>query len=152
MKPYLIREAKIEDIPDMQVVRASVRENILTKPHLITYENYVEFLTIRGKGWVCEIDGKIQGFAVADLQESNIWALFLHPNYEKKGIGTQLQYQMLDWYFEQGKEKVWLSTDNQSRAETFYRKSGWKEVEYLPKNEVKFEMTLQEWKEVRQSR
>jgi GNAT superfamily N-acetyltransferase len=142
-----IREAKIEDITEIQLVRNSVKENVLSNPNLVTDKDCEEFLTIRGKGWVCEVDGKIQGFAIADLKESNIWALFLHPDYEKMGIGTKLQNQMLEWYFQQGKEKVWLGTEPKSRAESFYRKSGWKEVGMHGKNEVKFEMTLEEWKE-----
>ncbi len=147
MKNYIIREANIKDIKEIQLVRNSVKENILSNPNLVTDEDCEEFLTRRGKGWVCEVDGKIQGFAIADLKESNIWALFLHPDYEKMGIGTELQNQMLEWYFQQGKEKVWLGTEPKSRAESFYCKSGWKEVGRHGKNEVKFEMTSEEWKE-----
>ena len=149
MKTHIIREANIEDITEIQLVRNSVKENVLSNPNLVTDKDCEEFLAIRGKGWVCEVDGKIQGFAIADLKESNIWALFLHPDYEKMGIGTQLQNQMLEWYFQQGKEKVWLGTEPKSRAESFYRKSGWKEVGMHGKNEVKFEMTLEEWKEIK---
>ncbi len=149
MKNHIIREANIEDITEIQIVRNSVKENVLSNPNLVTDKDCEEFLTIRGKGWVCEVDGKIQGFAIADLKESNIWALFLHPDYEKMGIGTELQNQMLEWYFQQGKEKVWLGTEPKSRAESFYRKSGWKEVGMHGKNEVKFEMTLEEWKEIK---
>ena len=149
MKTHIIREANIEDITEIQLVRNSVKENVLSNPNLVTDKDCEEFFTIRGKGWVCEVDGKIQGFAIADLKESNIWALFLHPDYEKMGIGTQLQNQMLEWYFQQGKEKVWLGTEPKSRAESFYRKSGWKEVGMHGKNEVKFEMTLEEWKEIK---
>jgi GNAT superfamily N-acetyltransferase len=145
-----IREAKIEDITEIQIVRNSVKENILSDPNLVTDKDCEEFLTVRGKGWVCEVDGKIQGFAIADLKESNIWALFLHPDYEKMGIGTRLQSQMLEWYFQQGKEKVWLGTEPKSRAESFYRKSGWKEVGMYGKNEIKFEMTLEEWQEIKE--
>ncbi len=152
MTTTIIREAKIEDIKEIQIVRNSVKENVLSNPNLVTDEDCEEFLTKRGKGWVCEIDGKIQGFAIADLQESNIWALFLHPNYEKMGIGTKLQNQMLEWYFQQNKDKVWLGTESKSRAENFYRKTGWTEVGTHGKNEIKFEMTLQEWQQLRRNR
>ncbi len=53
---------------------------------------------------------------------------------------------MLDWYFAQHKESVWLSTAPASRAETFYRKAGWDEVGTYGKGEIKFEMTVNSWK------
>jgi hypothetical protein len=39
---------------------------------LVTDEDCIEFITVRGKGWVCEIDNTIVGFAIVDLKESNI--------------------------------------------------------------------------------
>ena len=52
---------------------------------------------------------------------------------------------MLDWYFEQTKENVWLSTSPMTRAERFYRKAGWKEIGTHGKGEIKFEMTYDDW-------
>lgn len=140
-----IREASIEDTEQIQFVRQSVRENRLTRPHLVTDQHVREYLTERGKGWVCEVRDQICGFAIADLKENNIWALFIHPEFEKKGIGRQLQKIMLDWYFEQGKKEVWLSTSPQTRAEQFYRQSGWQETGLHGKDEIRFEMTRERW-------
>ena len=95
----IFREAQISDIPQIQVVRNSVKENMLSDPALITDKDCEEFLTKRGKGWVCEIENSIVGFAIADLQDDNIWALFLHPDHEGKGIGKALHDTMLNWYF-----------------------------------------------------
>jgi len=53
-------------------VRMSVKENVLSNPALVTYKDYVEYLFVRGKGWVCEINNIITGFAIADLQDHNI--------------------------------------------------------------------------------
>ncbi|AEA45777.1 GNAT family N-acetyltransferase [Fluviicola taffensis] len=141
----IIREAKIEDIPQIQFVRNSVTENTLSDPNLVTDEDCEEFITVRGKGWICEIDSKIVGFSIADLKEHNIWALFLHPDFEKQGIGRKLHDIMLNWYFNQTKETVWLGTAPGTRAEQFYRKSGWKEIGLHGKGEVKFEMTYQDY-------
>lgn len=140
------REARREDIAQIQQVRNSVKENMLSDPNLVTDEDCEDFLFSRGKGWVCEIDDKIVGFAVADLKDHNIWALFLHPNYEKQGIGKKLHDDMLDWYFSQTSQKVWLSTAPGTRAEAFYRKRGWKETGLYGKGEIKFEMTAEKWK------
>jgi len=141
----LFREAKIEDIKQIQIVRNSVKENTLSNPDLVTDKDCEEFLTVRGKGWVCEINMQIVGFAIADLKENNIWALFLNPEFEGRGIGKKLQKIMLDWYFSTGKENVWLGTSPNTRAEKFYLKSGWTKNGMHGKNEVKFEMSKSQW-------
>jgi GNAT superfamily N-acetyltransferase len=139
------REAETKDIKQIQMVRQSVRENVLSNPALVTDKDCEEFITIRGKGWVCEVDKMIVGFAIADLKEHNIWALFVQPEYEGKGIGKQLHNIMLDWYFSQSKEKVWLGTAPNTRAELFYRQAGWKEAGRRPNGEIKFEFASTDW-------
>lgn len=141
----IIREARPEDIRQMQVVRNSVRENMLSDPNLVTDNDCLEYITVRGKGWVCEIDNQLVGFAIADLKEHNIWALFLDPGFEGRGIGRQLHTVMLNWYFFQTKEKVWLSTAFDTRAEKFYRRAGWTEAGKYGSKEIKFEMTYEDW-------
>ncbi|MCB0443363.1 MAG: GNAT family N-acetyltransferase [Flavobacterium sp.] len=141
----IIREAKVDDIKQIQIVRNSVTENTLSNPDLVTDNDCEVFITLRGKGWVCELDNEIIGFAIVDLQENNIWALFLKPKFEKKGIGQLLHNTMLNWYFAQTKEKVWLGTAFNTRAEKFYRKAGWTAVGTHGSKEIKFEMTYSDW-------
>ena len=124
----IFREAQSGDIPQIQIVRNSVKENMLSNPALVTDIDCEEFLMVRGKGWVCEMDNVIVGFSIVDLKEHNIRALFVHPDYELKGIGKKLHNLMMDWYFEQTKETVWLGTAPGTRAEKFYKSMGWKEV------------------------
>ncbi|MFN0202422.1 MAG: GNAT family N-acetyltransferase [Bacteroidia bacterium] len=143
----MIRVANVQDIPQIQVVRNSVKENTLSNPALVTDQDCETYLTLRGRGWVYEVEDKIIGFAIADLLEHNIWALFLLPEYEKQGIGKQLHDMMLAWYFAQTQETVWLSTSFGTRAEGFYRKLGWQEVDLYGKEEIKFEMNYETWKE-----
>lgn len=141
----IFREALLSDISQIQIVRHSVKENILSNPALVTDEDCVEFLTVRGKGWVCEVDNIIVGFAIADLKEYNIWALFLHPDFEGKGIGKELHRLMMNWYFTQSDHTVWLGTAPNTRAEEFYRQQGWKIMGTVNKGEVKFEMSKLDW-------
>ena len=140
-----IREAAHPDIARIQIIRNSVAENTLSDPALVPDKDVETYITQRGKGWVCEADDQIVGFAIADLQDNNIWALFLLPGYECQGIGRALHDTMVDWYFAQTKHKVWLSTSPGTRAEGFYRKAGWNEAGTYGKGEIKFEMSYEDW-------
>lgn len=148
----IFREANKNDIKQVQIIRNAVTENSLSNPELVTDKDCEEFITERGKGWVCEINNQIVGFSIVDLREKNVWALFLDPNFEKKGIGQQLHKLMLDWYFAQTNETIWLGTEYNTRAEGFYRKAGWKEVGTHGSKEIKFEMTYDDWKKHEEAR
>ena len=140
------REATLADIPQLMEIRFSVTENVLSDPALLPAEAYVLYLTERGKGWVCEAGpGQLLGFAIADVLGHNIWALFVRPGYEGQRIGQRLQQLMLDWYFSQTRETVWLGTAPGTRAETFYRRTGWRQTGLRANGEVGFEMTAQDW-------
>lgn len=143
----LFREAIITDIPQLQRVRNAVKENILSNPNLVTDKDCEQYITQRGKGWVCEIDKQIVGFAIADLEGENIWALFIDPLFEKKGIGVKLHTLMMNWYFLH-RNKVWLGTAPNTRAEQFYKKAGWTLVGMNGTKELKFEMTSSDWKKI----
>lgn len=145
----IFREALITDIPGIQIVRHTVKENVLSNPALVTDQDCEDYLFVRGKGWVCEANNQLVGFAIADLQDHNVWALFLRPEYEGKGIGRRLHNLMLDWYFNQTKETLWLGTAFNTRAETFYRMQGWKEAGMHGTKEIKFEMSYDDWKALR---
>jgi len=145
-KTPVFRVATVADIPQIQLVRNSVKENVLSNPSVVSNADCQEYLTRRGMGWVCEVDKKIVGFSIADLKDDNVWALFIDPDYEGKGIGKQLHELMLAWYFQQNKNSLWLSTAPNTRAERFYRKAGWKEKQKLPNGEIKFELTVDDWR------
>jgi GNAT superfamily N-acetyltransferase len=142
------REAEINDIGQIQFVRNAVKENRLSDPALVPDEDVEEFITNRGKGWVCVTDDIVVGFAIVDLIANNVWALFLNPEFEAMGIGKKLHQIMMDWYFVQTNEKIWLSTEPGSRAEKFYRMQGWKEAGVHGKGEIKFEMSFEDWSSV----
>jgi GNAT superfamily N-acetyltransferase len=141
-----IRVAEVKDISQIQVVRNLVKENQLSDPALVPDSDVQDYITRRGRGWVCEINEQVVGFAIADLVDNNIWALFIHPDFEKLGIGKRLHDEMMNWYFSQTDKNVWLGTSPKTRAEFFYRKAGWKEIGIHGKGEIKFEMTKDEWR------
>ena len=141
----IYRQAEIRDIAEIQYVRNAVKENRLSDPALVPDKDVEEYITERGRGWVCEMQEKIVGFAIIDLIENNVWALFVLPQFEAMGIGKKLHQIMMEWYFVHTKEKVWLGTAPNSRAEKFYRMQGWIETGIHGKGEIKFEMSFETW-------
>lgn len=147
--PLTYRTARIEDIPQIQVVRHAVRENRLSDPALVTDEDCAEYLTRRGRGWVCFAGDRLAGFSIVDLVDNNVWALFVHPDFEARGIGKRLHELMLDWFFEQTRDTLWLGTAPGTRAEIFYTRQGWTPKGAVNKGEVKFEMRFEDWEQIR---
>ncbi len=134
------RRATVGDIEGMSRVRMAVLENRLSDPALVTPAMYSEMLQEKGAGWVCEAAGEVVGFAIVDISLSNVWALFVDPLFENKGIGRQLHNLMVTWSFAAGQSKLWLSTDPGTRAEAFYRKVGWVETGIEQNGEIRFEL------------
>lgn len=121
----LLRRATRTDIPSMSQLRLSVTENTLSDPGRVTTQMYEDFLEQMGRGWVAENDGQIVAFCYADKVNASIWALFVHPDYEGRGLGQSLLKQAVDWLFEIGHECVHLTTGINTRADRFYSKQGW---------------------------
>lgn len=148
---YMIfREAQTTDISQIQFVRNSVNENTLSNPDLVPDKDVEDYISNRGKGWVCIADNRVVGFAIVSVADNNVWALFIQPGYDKRGIGKKLHDDMINWYFNQTHKTIWLGTSPITRAELFYRKAGWKEVGMHGKDEIKFEMTADHWKKIHQ--
>lgn len=108
----------------MHRVRLAVGENRLTFS-TITEEDYVAAIEQSGRGWVVELDGGVVGFAVANAATGNIWALFVDPAHERRGLGRRLHDATVAWLFAQGLTRLWLSTEPNTRAQRFYEAAGW---------------------------
>lgn len=134
----IFREATVEDIPALSAIRLSVRENVLSDPLKVTREMYADYLSASGKGWLCEVEGEAAGFSVASLADASIWALFVRPGYEGRGIGGTLLRLAADWLFEMGAASVTLSTGAGTRADRFYEGLGWRRGETGDDGEVRF--------------
>jgi GNAT superfamily N-acetyltransferase len=138
--------ATLQHVPAMHKVRMAVRENVLSNPNVVTEKDYVVMLENGGKGWVCFNGEALAGFAMVDLPKRNIWALFVHPDFENQGIGGRLQQLMLDWSFAQKDiENLWLTTAPGTHAERFYQKSGWEKTGVTSTGEIRFEMSREKW-------
>lgn len=134
------REATTQDIEKMHAVRMAVQENRLTDPTQVTSEDYALRITETGKGWVCEVEGEILGFAIVDLQAALVWAMFVLPEQEGNFIGRMLHDMMVSWCFSRGIPKLTLTTAPDTRAEKFYQKSGWQQIGTTHSGEVILEL------------
>ena len=134
------REATAEDIPALSEVRLSVRENALSDPRRITREMYEDYLGASGKGWLCEVGGEVVGFSVASARDASIWALFVRPAHEGRGIGKRLLGLAAGWLFEAGAPTVTLTTAPHTRADAFYERQGWRRGPLVPGGEVLYSL------------
>lgn len=141
----VIRAATEADIPKMHQIRMAVQENRLTDPGSVQPEDYQALMRDGGRGWVAELGGRMVGFAMGDRPRSNVWALFVDPAFEGRGAGRRLHDPMLEWLFSAGADRVWLSTDPGTRAETFYRAAGWRHAGDRENGEARYEMTRERW-------
>ena len=90
----MLRPALLEDIPAMHALRLAVRENRLSDPSRVTQADYARRLAKPGASWVAEVNGSIAGFAIADFPSRSVWALFVNPGFEGRGIGRSLLQQV----------------------------------------------------------
>jgi len=81
-----------------------------------------------GRGWVAEENGRIVAFSMADAAQATIFAMFVQPGYEGKGLGRALMDEAERWLFARGCDEIWLLTDRNPRvrANGFYQHLGWR--------------------------
>ncbi len=131
------RPARIKDIPELMLIRNSVRENPLVSL-VLTEGDYAQAMTQDGRAWVCEVEGEVVGFACGRLVQGDIWALFLREAHEGRGIGRALMDLVEGWMFDEGVEQIWLTTSPGTRAERLYQRQGWMLQGMQPNGEAKY--------------
>lgn len=139
----IFREATLEDIPVLSEIRLSVTENVLSDPSKVTPEIVAAYLSVSGKGWLCEVDEEVVGFSIASLSDASIWALFVKPGYESRGIGIRLLKLATSWLFSAGAARISLSTEAKTRADRVYERQGWQRGEVKANGEVGYELDNQ---------
>ncbi|HEX9174103.1 MAG TPA: GNAT family N-acetyltransferase [Telluria sp.] len=137
---FNLRQATVADIPAMSSIRLAVRENVLSDPARITEQMYTDYLSVLGRGWVVESRGIVMGFSYAASRDSSIWALFVSPEYEGRGLGKCLLTSAVDWLFELGNETVQLSTAANTRADKFYCAQGWTRHAVEGEKDVRYQL------------
>lgn len=131
-----LRLAALPDVPAMHRIRTSVTENILSDGSTFGHDDYVPFLSSDGETWVAELDDQMAGFGAIDRRDSSIWALFVAPEFESRGVGKALLNQLVQRAQLLGMRALHLTTTPGTRAEQFYIRQGWQLAGTAPKDEV----------------
>ena len=114
-----IRPAQLSDVEGIFTVRTSVAENHLSREEMremgIT-ENTVSSMIKEGRcAWVA-VDGcKVIGFSMIILDEGSLFAAFVLPEYESRGVGRSL-VELAEQELFKHHDAAWLETDKNSRA------------------------------------
>lgn len=124
----------------MSEIRLSVAENILSDPARVTLADYAAYQTDQGQSWVIEAEGRILAFSAA-YRSGLIWALFVRPGFEGRGLGRLALEECLAWLEHGGAGRAFLDTGAGTRAEGFYRLQGWREIN-REGDRVDFELSL----------
>lgn len=138
-RDFTIRAASAADVPAMHRLRLEVRENRLGAQEGVTEESYLPFL---GCTWVAEAGNQIIGFAALDLAERQVWALFVDPASEGRGVGSALHEALVAGAIAHGCKALRLSTEAGTRAAAFYARKGWSRTASTRGGEVAFERQL----------
>jgi len=128
----------------MHRVRLAVRENALP-PGKVGTADYVPMVE-QGCAWVA---GDVDGFAIGDAATGSVWALFVEPAWEGRGLGRALFDAVLADLFARV-DRVWLTSEAGTRAERFYRRAGWSETARIGR-EIRFELPARRCLELRRS-
>jgi ribosomal protein S18 acetylase RimI-like enzyme len=127
------RAMTVDDIPAVLEVRFSTVENAITLEELetdygITLATIAASMASDSRGWLCEDESKVVGFAMGDCTNGEVQVVAVRPGHEGRGIGKALLARVTDWLFAEGHEELWLgaSPDPEVRATGFYRRLGWR--------------------------
>lgn len=139
---HRIRLAKVEDVAAIFRVRTAVTENVLTLQQLaelgVTPHAIAEVIRSAPCIWVAEVEGEVAGFAMVELDTACLFAAFVLPQYEGRGMGRDLVAVCEQALF-RDHALAWLETDGRSRAAGFYRHLGWNQTADLGKGDVRLE-------------
>ena len=131
---WTLREARVEDVAELFRVRTSVQENHQSEAELaeigVTRTSVAAMIASPEAGaWCVETRAGIVGFSMARLEGREVFALFVQPAYQRRGIGSALLERAVAWLRSKSDEPVHLSTGRGTTADAFYRSRHWREVD-----------------------
>lgn len=139
-----LRLALPSDIELLFDIRTSVTQNHLSREQMhelgITADALSAAMHKAPCVWIAEWQQQAAGFVMIDHDEAELFALFVRPQHEGKGIGQRLLQQAEAALF-QRHEVIHLITDGDEaiRANGFYRRFGWAKTGAVDARDVRFE-------------
>ncbi len=139
-----IRRATVEDVGTLFDIRTSVKENHQSLAELesigVTPSTVAQMLSGDAAAWIAESDGTAAAFSMAKGEEQTVFAVFVRPGYEGRGLGRAVLTAAEDWLWHRGAEEIWLTTgvEPDIRAHGFYARCGWRRSNTLLRGDVKY--------------
>lgn len=122
------RAAQLSDIDSIFDVRTSVVENHLSREEMqqmgINESVVADMIEQSQCAWVATVNDNVIGFSMILPDDGCLFAAFVLPEYEGRGIGRSL-VQLAENELFKRHEIAWLETDKNSRAAQFYVQLGW---------------------------
>lgn len=140
-----IRPATIDDVEALFDIRCSVRENYMSREEMVELD--ITPATVRAmiaSGDYCvplACHGTTPvGFAMAEIAAGYVFALFVRPTHESKGIGSTLLHLVEEDLRCHGILDAYLVTEAnpQQRAFGFYRHHNWLDAGLLKDGQMRF--------------
>jgi len=142
-----IRVATEADVESLFDIRTSVLENHQSRADLarvgVTPDSVAQMLHSSSRAWIASERKQDVAFSMADASEATVFAMFVRPAFEGRGLGRILMKRAEEWLFAQGCVEIWLLTDanRDVRANGFYRHLGWDDAGIQQDGQVKFTKT-----------
>lgn len=122
------RLARAADVAGIFHVRISVSENHLSRAQLaemgITEDAITDMIATEPCAWVAVEGDQVLGFSMIDNEEGSLFAAFVLPAHEGRGIGARL-VALAEAELFHHHPAIWLTTGATTRAAGFYRRLGW---------------------------
>jgi len=132
----IYRAIEPQDAAALIELRGRTRENAIPADALARMGITTESIgaKLRGGvhwGWLCEDEGRLAGFAMGDGSSGELLVIAVAPEFEGRGIGSQLLTSVEQWLWSRGWDELWLWTDvdENRRAFSFYLRHGWRKSE-----------------------
>lgn len=148
-----LRVASVNDVETLFEIRCSVVENHQSREELATLGVTVESVRamIASSDYITTIaevstdaENRPVGLTMAQISEAYIFACFVRPGFEGRGIGRALMEAAETGLRQAGVRRAWLSTGPEPglRAPGFYRHLGWIDDGHLDDGQIRFIKTL----------
>ncbi|HEY3780133.1 MAG TPA: GNAT family N-acetyltransferase [Fimbriimonadaceae bacterium] len=119
------------------IVPDHVLDNLSIESRTKRWEEILVNPETKSTTWVLEADGHILGWCSigpnrdegSSELSGEVWAMYVHPDAQRKGVGTALMQQAISALRNAGYEDaiLWVLTNN-TQGRFFYEATGWKET------------------------